>query len=121
MPKGTYIIPTPHNEPVKNYAPGSPERKELSEMLRHLRGREVDVPMYIGGKEVFTGKTGSLNPPHDHKHSLGNYHKGDKTHVTKAIEAALAAKKDWENFKGSRIDSRALQSEVKCCHNAWTI
>jgi 1-pyrroline-5-carboxylate dehydrogenase len=98
MPKGIYNIPTPHNEPVKSYAPGSPERTELANMLSHLRSREADVPMYINGQEVFTGKTGSLNPPHDHKHSLGQYHKGDKTHVKKAIDAAMAAKKQWENL-----------------------
>lgn len=98
MSKGFYKVPVPVNEPVKNYAPGSPERIELQRMLEHLRGQEIDIPMWIGGNEVFTGKTVIVSPPHDHKHKLGQYHRGDKTHVKQAIDAALAAKKDWENL-----------------------
>lgn len=98
MSIGFYNVPCPVNEPVKSYAPGSPERAELKKMLEHLRSMVVDVPMYIGGKEVRTGKTGTLNPPHDHKHLLGNYHKGDKSHVTMAIDAAMQAKEQWENL-----------------------
>lgn len=96
MPKGIYKVPTPHNEPIKSYAPGSHERDELRSMLEHLRSKEIDVPMYIAGKEVRTGKTADLRPPHDHRHLLGVYHKGDKSHVTAAINAALAAKPQWE-------------------------
>jgi 1-pyrroline-5-carboxylate dehydrogenase len=95
MSKGFYNVPVPINEPVKSYAPGSPERKELQAMLKELRSKEVDVPMYINGKEVRTGKTGRLAPPHDHKHTLGHYHKGDKSHVEQAIDAAMMAKKQW--------------------------
>ena len=95
MSTGFFAIPKAINEPVKSYAPGSPERTELQAMLKHLRAQQVDVPMYIGGKEIRTGKTATLNPPHDHKHVLGNYHKGDKTHVQQAIDAALAAKAQW--------------------------
>ena len=95
MPKGIFHVPVPANEPVKNYAPGSPERKELQAMLKELRSQKIDVPMYIGGKEVRTDKLGDLRPPHDHKHLLGQYHKGDKSHVEQAINAALAAKAQW--------------------------
>jgi 1-pyrroline-5-carboxylate dehydrogenase len=98
MSTGFFAIPKAINEPIKSYAPGSAERKELQAMLAHLRSQVVDVPMYIGGKEVRTGKTATLNPPHDHKHLLGNYHKGDKTHVKQAIDAALAAKEAWSNM-----------------------
>lgn len=98
MSTGFFSIPKAINEPIKSYAPGSAERKELQAMLAHLRSQVVDVPMYIGGKEVRTGKTATLNPPHDHKHLLGNYHKGDKTHVKQAIDAAMAAKADWSNL-----------------------
>ena len=98
MSTGFFSIPKAVNEPVKSYAPGSPERKELQAMLSHLRSQVVDVPMYIGGKEVRSGKLGSLNPPHDHKHLLGNFHKGDKSHVKQAIEAAMAAKEAWSNL-----------------------
>jgi 1-pyrroline-5-carboxylate dehydrogenase len=98
MSTGFFAIPKAINEPIKSYAPGSAERKELQAMLAYLRSQVVDVPMYIGGKEVRTGKTATLNPPHDHKHLLGNYHKGDKTHVKQAIDAALAAKEAWSNM-----------------------
>jgi 1-pyrroline-5-carboxylate dehydrogenase len=96
MSKGFYNVPPVKNEPVKSYAPGSPERHELKAKLKELRSKEIDIPMYIGGKEVKTGKTGRLAPPHDHQHTLGTYHKGDKQHVREAIDAALAAKPQWE-------------------------
>ena len=98
MSTGFFAIPKAINEPIKSYAPGSAERKELQAMLAHLRAQVVDVPMYIGGKEIRTAKTATLHPPHDHKHLLGNYHKGDKTHVKQAINAALAAKESWANL-----------------------
>ncbi|MCD6067520.1 MAG: 1-pyrroline-5-carboxylate dehydrogenase [Bacteroidetes bacterium] len=95
MPKGIYKVPVPHNEPVKSYAPGSPERKELQAMLKELRSKELDIPMYIGSEEVRSGTKTRLAPPHDHKHTLGHFHKSDKTHVQQAIDAALAAKTKW--------------------------
>jgi 1-pyrroline-5-carboxylate dehydrogenase len=98
MPKGVYNVPVPVNEPVKNYAPGSPEKVALKAMLQELKSKEIDIPMYIGGKEIRTGKTARLAPPHEHKHTLGYYHQGDKTHVKQAIDAALAAKENWENL-----------------------
>jgi 1-pyrroline-5-carboxylate dehydrogenase len=96
MPKGIYNVPQPWNEPVKSYAPGSPERKELQAMLKELRSKELDVPMYIGGKEVRGTEKVRMSPPHDHKHTLGHFHKSTKEHVTQAIDAALAAKPQWE-------------------------
>ncbi|MCW3071470.1 MAG: pruA [Bacteroidetes bacterium] len=96
MPKGIYNVPQPWNEPVKSYAPGSPERKELQAMLKELRSKETDVPMYIGGKEVRSNDKIRIAPPHDHKHTLGHFHKSSKEHVTQAINAALAAKPQWE-------------------------
>jgi 1-pyrroline-5-carboxylate dehydrogenase len=98
MPKGIYNVPKAINEPVKSYAPGSPERKELKEMLKQLRSQKMDIPMYIGGKEVRTSKLGDVRPPHDHQHLLGQYHKGDKSHVKQAIDAALAAKAQWASM-----------------------
>jgi 1-pyrroline-5-carboxylate dehydrogenase len=95
MPKGIYRVPVAVNEPTKSYAPGSVERKELQAMLRQLRGREADIPMYIGGREVRGDAKVRLAPPHDHKHTLGYFHKSDKSHVALAIEAALAAKESW--------------------------
>lgn len=98
MPKGIFNVPTPVNEPVKGYAPGSPERAELKQMLAHLRSQQFDIPMYIGGKEVRSGKTVRLAPPHDHQHTLGHFHKSEKEHVTMAIDAALAAREKWLNL-----------------------
>jgi 1-pyrroline-5-carboxylate dehydrogenase len=95
MPKGIYKVPVATNEPVKNYAPGSAERKELQAMLKELRSSELDIPMYIGNQEVRSGNKTRLAPPHDHKHTLGHFHKSDKNHVSQAIEAALAAREQW--------------------------
>ena len=98
MPKGIYKVPVAANEPIKSYAAGSPERKELQAMLKELRSKELDIPMYIGSEEIRSGNKTRLAPPHDHKHTLGHFHKSDKTHVTQAINAALAAKEKWANL-----------------------
>ena len=98
MPKGFFVIPEPVNEQVLNYAPGSPERKELKEEIEKLRSQVLDLPMVIGGQEVRTGNLVPIHPPHDRKHLLGNYHKGDATHVKMAIEAALEAWKSWSTL-----------------------
>jgi 1-pyrroline-5-carboxylate dehydrogenase len=98
MLKGFFNVPTPVNETVKSYAAGSPERKELQAMLVKLRSMEVDIPMYIGANEVRSNDKVRLAPPHDHKHTLGYFHKSTKEHVKLAIDAALTAKKDWENL-----------------------
>lgn len=98
MPKGIYKVPVPVNEPVKSYAPGSAERKELQAMLAHLRAQELDIPMYIGGQEIRSNVVARIHPPHDHQHTLGHFHKSDKTHIQQAIDAALAAKEKWANL-----------------------
>jgi 1-pyrroline-5-carboxylate dehydrogenase len=95
---GFFKVPAPINEPVRDFVPGSTEVAGLKAKLADMRSEERDIPMYIGGKEVRTGKTVSMHPPHDHKHTLGYFHKGDKSHVQDAIDAALAAKEDWSNL-----------------------
>jgi 1-pyrroline-5-carboxylate dehydrogenase len=95
---GFFKVPTPVNEPVKSYAPGSPERAELKAMLAKMRAEVADIPMYIGGQAVPTGQLARLAPPHDHAHTLGHYHVGDAGHVDQAIAAALGAKTDWANL-----------------------
>ncbi len=95
---GFFKIPTPINEPICHYAPGTSERKLLKEALADARSKTLDIPMYIGGQEVRTGNTTDLNPPHDRHHKLGHFHRGNVTHVQQAIDAALAAKADWENM-----------------------
>lgn len=98
MLKGFFNVPVPVNEPVNTYAPGTKERALLEAAIKEARAREVDVPMYIGGKEVRTDDKVALMPPHDHRHVLGYYHKGSRNHVEAAIQAALAAKENWENL-----------------------
>jgi 1-pyrroline-5-carboxylate dehydrogenase len=93
---GFFNVPVPVNEPVLNYAPGSAERKSLKEAIQEARSKVLDIPMYIGNQEVRSGKTAELRPPHDHQHLLGTYHISDASHVTQAIDAALAAKPNWE-------------------------
>ena len=95
MANGFFNVPLPINEPVKGYAPGSKEKLELQQQLKSLKNLELDIPMYIGGKEVRTGKTQRISPPHDHQRTIGHFHAGDKTHVAQAIEAALAARTAW--------------------------
>ncbi len=95
MPKGTYQVPTPKNEPVHDYAPGTIERAELQQALAQARSAAADIPMYIGGDEVRTAQKISINPPHDHQHVLGYFHEGDASHVALAINAALGAKTAW--------------------------
>ncbi len=92
---GTFKPPFPHNEPVKEYRPGSPERLAIQKALAEARSREIDIPMYIGDKEVRLETKMRIAPPHDHKHTLGYFSEGDATHVEQAIEAALAAKTEW--------------------------
>ena len=95
---GFFKVPVPVNEPILNYAPGSKERAELKAALADARSKQIDVPMYIGSQEVRTGKTSRMAPPHDHQHTLGHFHEGDASHVKAAIDAALAAKTNWENL-----------------------
>jgi 1-pyrroline-5-carboxylate dehydrogenase len=95
---GDFSYPLPVNEPVLSYAPGTSERARLKEVLEELKSEVVDVPMYIGGEEVRTGKTVEIRPPHERAHLLGQFHTGDRSHVEAAIEAALGAKEAWSNL-----------------------
>lgn len=95
MPKGFYHVPVPKNEPILTYSPGSKERKLLKQALEEARSQVLDIPMYIGAEEVRTGNKRKLAPPHDHKHVLGYFHEGDRSHVEQAIQAALNAKELW--------------------------
>lgn len=98
MLKGFFNVPTPVNEAILPYAPGSTERAQLKKALADARATTVDVPMFIGGKEVRTDKKVTMRPPHDHQHILGHFSQGDKSHVEAAIKAALAAKANWERL-----------------------
>jgi len=98
MNLGYFSYPLPANEPVLGYAPGSAEKATLKKTLAELKSQVADIPMYIGGKEVRTNKKVAIRPPHEIKHTLGYFHAGDEKHVQQAINAALAAKADWENM-----------------------
>ncbi|MDD2564967.1 MAG: 1-pyrroline-5-carboxylate dehydrogenase, partial [Salinivirgaceae bacterium] len=92
MQKNMYFAPPAVNEPVYAYRKGSPEREALIKELNSARSTVVDIPMIINGKEIFTDKKVEIHPPHDIKHLLGHFNRGNASHVTQAIEAALAAK-----------------------------
>ena len=98
MSNGIFNVPVASNEPIYDYAPGTPEREALLASYKEQYTATVDVPMYIGGEEIRTGNKGTLCPPHDHKHVLGYFHKGDATHVHQAIDAALGAREAWANM-----------------------
>jgi len=98
MPKGIYNVPIAKNEPVKSHAPGTPERVELKAMIQDLRAKEIELPMVIGGKDVYTDRKLRMFPPHEIEHTLGYYNQGDSSHVEMAIDAALAAKEKWANL-----------------------
>ena len=110
MARGFFNVPTAVNEPVKNYAPGSPERTELLAKYKEMFNSTIDVPMHINGKEVRTGNTKNITPPHDHKHVVGQYHTADKTHVDEAISTALAAREAWSSVSWMERASIFLKS-----------
>ena len=95
MATGFYNVPKAVNEPVKSYAPNSEERKELLAMYKKMYAEKVDIPFYIGSEEIRTGNTVSIHPPHDTKHTVGQYHTAEKKHIELAIEKAMEAREAW--------------------------
>ncbi len=91
--------PKPVNEPILNYAPGSPEKAALKKELAAMSARQLEIPLIIGGKEIKTGNLGKVVMPHDHQHVLATYHKAGKEHVQQAIDAAVAAQPMWQSFR----------------------
>jgi len=91
--------PVPVNEPVLNYAPGSPEKKALKAALEEMASHQVEIPIVIGGKEIRTGNLGKVVMPHNHAHVLGTYHKAGPQEVQLAIDTAVAAQAEWEKFR----------------------
>lgn len=96
MAASNFQVPKPVNEPVLNYAHGSKEKQALQSKIQELRSIELSIPMNIGGEKIHGTKKTRMSCPHDHQHTLGHYYEGSKKEVSLAIEAALAAKKDWE-------------------------
>ena len=98
MQFGYFNYPMPVNEPVLSYTPGSPEKLALKKALADLKKKTLDIPMYIGGKAVRTGKKVSIHPPHEIKHVLGHFHMGTKQHVEQAINTALKTRVSWSEM-----------------------
>ncbi len=99
MANAHFNVPKAVNEPINSYAPGTPERESLLAKYKEMYNQDpIDVPMYIGGEEIRTSNKMPLNPPHDHKKVLGHFNYGDKSHVEKAIDAALKARKNWSKM-----------------------
>lgn len=98
MGKGFFNVPIAINEPVKTYAPGSPEREAVKAEYSKMYKSNIDVPLYINGKHVKTKNTNTMSPPHDHKHVVGTYHLAEKQHVEDAITTALEARKSWSQL-----------------------
>src|ERR1022692_316608 len=95
MSNGIFKTPVAINEPIKSYAPGTPERAELQNMLKDSVAEHRDIPMYIGGKEVRNGNKLEIRPPHDLHKVIGTFYKGGKEEVSLAIDAAMKAKHEW--------------------------
>jgi 1-pyrroline-5-carboxylate dehydrogenase len=98
MLKGFFNIPKAVNEPVKSYAPNSPEKIAAQAAYSKMWSETIDVPLYIGSEEIRTGNTKNMSAPHDHKHIVGTYHLAEKSHIEKAITNALESRTKWANM-----------------------
>jgi 1-pyrroline-5-carboxylate dehydrogenase len=98
MLKGFFNVPKAVNEPVKSYAPNSPEKAKVLEAYKKMWNETIDVPLYIGSEEIRTGNTRNMSAPHDHKHIVGTYHLAEKSHVEKAIANCLESRTKWANM-----------------------
>ena len=95
MVKGFFNVPKAVNEPVKSYAPNSPEKAAVIVAYQQMWNSKIDIPLYIGSEEIRTGNIRNMTVPHDHKHVIGTYHLAEKSHIKKAIANALEAKIKW--------------------------
>lgn len=98
MLKGFFHVPKAVNEPVKGYAPNSPEKAAVQAAYTKMWNSKIDVPLYIGSEEIRTGNTKTMSAPHDHQHIVGTYHLAEKSHVEKAIANALESRTEWANM-----------------------
>lgn len=95
MNNAIFSFREPKNEPILGYLKNSPERIALEKELKDQENRAIDIPLIIGGKEIRTGKIKKVSMPHDHHHTLAQFHMATEKEVSMAIDAALKAKKDW--------------------------
>ena len=105
MTNAAINVPVPRNEPIYEYAPGSPERAELQAAIKDMASKEIEIPIVVGGKEIRTGDMGDCVCPHDHGHVLGRYHKATADIIDQAAKAASDAWHEW-----SVMDHRARAS-----------
>ncbi|MGX1024522.1 L-glutamate gamma-semialdehyde dehydrogenase [Psychroflexus sp. MBR-150] len=98
MGKGFFQVPPAVNEPIKSYAPGTPEREEVLQTYKTMYESHIEVPLYIGSQQIKSGNTKPINPPHDHQHEVGVYHNAEQKHVQQAIDEALNAKQAWADL-----------------------
>lgn len=110
MLKGFFNVPKAVNEPVKSYAPNSPEKAKVLEAYKLMWNSKIDVPLYIGSEEIRTGNTRNMIAPHDHKHVVGTYHLAEKSHIEKAIINSLEAKPKWANMSWEQRASIFLKA-----------
>src|SRR5262245_27126754 len=96
---GVRRVPPPHNEPVRSYAPGSPEKAELKARLKKMEGERLDIPVIVGGREVRTGHTAQAVQPHAHAHVLADWHKAGQAEIARAIDAAAQARREWSSWR----------------------
>jgi 1-pyrroline-5-carboxylate dehydrogenase len=98
MLKGFFNVPKAVNEPVKSYAPNSPEKAKVLEAYKKMWNETIDVPLYIGDDEIRTGNIRNMSAPHDHQHIVGTYHLAEKKHIEKAIANCLESRTKWANM-----------------------
>jgi len=98
MANGIVSVPTPVNDPIRSYGPGSPEKASLKAKIAEMLSEEIEIPLIIGGEEVRTGNTAKAVCPHDHGHVLGVYHKAGEAEVQQAVNAAADAWKMWSEM-----------------------
>ncbi|WP_281636295.1 L-glutamate gamma-semialdehyde dehydrogenase [Flavobacterium marginilacus] len=98
MLKGFFNVPKAVNEPVKSYAPNSPEKVAVLSAYKTMWNSKTDVPLYIGNEEIRTGNTRNMTAPHDHQHIVGTYHLAEKKHIESAIANALESREAWANM-----------------------
>ncbi len=110
MQKSLYFAPPAKNEPVLTYKKGSNEREKITKAIEWCRSNLVDIPMIIDGKSVYTENKIKIHPPHDHRHLLGYYHRGDENHVSDAIDAALNAREKWAGMSWKQRASIFLKA-----------